>query len=322
MMTYFQYFSLLFFPSKNIYTFTGNGTSSSGARKADEVRGCYETGFSYFGARYYDSDLSGLFMSVDPMSDKYPNISPYIYCAWNPIRFADPDGNERIVVSGGEYDGERYKYNFIEPAITKLKELKAIAGSEPITWLVASAGYSESDMADFKRVANELGVGFQTINSADEFTNYLNSKDVESSGLSKARMSDQITSISVFGHGYSGSVEFAHGQANSDQFSWGTDKVKKLNENAFYNTKVDFYSCNSATDTETERSLGYVFSQRTKTIVTGYKGKSTYTQMNNGEGFGAKWNRFWNGFNTNGSVKLPQAGMGAVKVKFLPPKGK
>ena len=29
-----------------------------------------ETGYSYFGARYYDSDLSGLFLSVDPMADK------------------------------------------------------------------------------------------------------------------------------------------------------------------------------------------------------------------------------------------------------------
>ena len=38
-----------------------------------------ETGYSYFGARYYDSDLSGLFLSVDPMSDKYPSISPYAY---------------------------------------------------------------------------------------------------------------------------------------------------------------------------------------------------------------------------------------------------
>ena len=75
-------------------TFTGNGTSSSGARKADEVRGCYETGFSYFGARYYDSDLSGLFLSVDPMADKYPNISPYAYCAWNPVKLVDPYGKE------------------------------------------------------------------------------------------------------------------------------------------------------------------------------------------------------------------------------------
>ena len=52
-----------------------------------------ETGFSYFGARYYDSDLSGLFLSVDPMSDKYPSISPYAYCAWNPVKLVDPDGN-------------------------------------------------------------------------------------------------------------------------------------------------------------------------------------------------------------------------------------
>ena len=53
-----------------------------------------ETGYCYFGARYYDSDLSGLFLSVDPMSDKYPSISPYAYCAWNPVKLVDPDGRE------------------------------------------------------------------------------------------------------------------------------------------------------------------------------------------------------------------------------------
>ena len=53
-----------------------------------------ETGFSYFGARYYDSDLSGLFLSVDPMADKYPSISPYAYCAWSPVKLVDPDGEE------------------------------------------------------------------------------------------------------------------------------------------------------------------------------------------------------------------------------------
>jgi len=31
--------------------------------------------------------------SVDPMSDKYPSISPYAYCAWNPVKLVDPDGN-------------------------------------------------------------------------------------------------------------------------------------------------------------------------------------------------------------------------------------
>ena len=53
-----------------------------------------ETGFSYFGARYYDSDILTGWLSVDPMADKYPNISPYAYCGWNPVKLVDPDGEE------------------------------------------------------------------------------------------------------------------------------------------------------------------------------------------------------------------------------------
>jgi len=52
-----------------------------------------ETQYSYFGARYYDSDLS-VWLSVDPLSDKYPNLSPYAYCANNPVIIVDPDGND------------------------------------------------------------------------------------------------------------------------------------------------------------------------------------------------------------------------------------
>ena len=33
-------------------------------------------------------------LSVDPMTDKYPNISPYAYCAWNPVMLIDPDGRD------------------------------------------------------------------------------------------------------------------------------------------------------------------------------------------------------------------------------------
>jgi len=50
-----------------------------------------ETGFSYFGSRYYSSDLS-IWLSVDPMSDKYPSLSPYVYCADNPVKLVDPNG--------------------------------------------------------------------------------------------------------------------------------------------------------------------------------------------------------------------------------------
>ena len=50
-----------------------------------------ETGLSYFGSRYYSSDLS-IWLSVDPMAAKYPSLSPYVYCADNPVKLTDPDG--------------------------------------------------------------------------------------------------------------------------------------------------------------------------------------------------------------------------------------
>lgn len=55
-----------------------------------------ETGYGYFGARYMDHELMTMWLSVDPLSDKYPGISPYSYCAWNPVKLVDPDGNEAM----------------------------------------------------------------------------------------------------------------------------------------------------------------------------------------------------------------------------------
>jgi RHS repeat-associated protein len=51
-----------------------------------------ETGYYYHGARFNSSDLGWL--SVDPMSDKYPSLTPYNYCAWNPVKLVDPEGME------------------------------------------------------------------------------------------------------------------------------------------------------------------------------------------------------------------------------------
>ena len=73
----------------NQHPFNGCFASSSTGKEKDS-----ETGYYAFGARYYDCDLSGIFLSVDPMSDKYPSLSPYSYCAWNPVKLVDPDGEE------------------------------------------------------------------------------------------------------------------------------------------------------------------------------------------------------------------------------------
>ncbi|MFV0530086.1 MAG: RHS repeat-associated core domain-containing protein [Flavobacteriales bacterium] len=58
------------------------------AKELDE-----ETGLYYYGARYYEPRIS-LWLSVDPLAEKYPNVSPYAYVVNNPIIYTDPDGNQ------------------------------------------------------------------------------------------------------------------------------------------------------------------------------------------------------------------------------------
>ena len=52
-----------------------------------------------FSARMYDPAL-GRFLSVDPMAEGYRHLSPYAYCAGNPVVYADKDGQVigRVVV--------------------------------------------------------------------------------------------------------------------------------------------------------------------------------------------------------------------------------
>ena len=41
---------------------------------------------------YYYTDRLSIWLSVDPLSDKYPHLSPYAYCADNPVKYIDPTG--------------------------------------------------------------------------------------------------------------------------------------------------------------------------------------------------------------------------------------
>jgi RHS repeat-associated protein len=77
-----------------MYEYTAQSTSGSfdspyrfNGKELDK-----ETGYGYYGARYYQSKLS-MWLSVDPLAHKYPNMSPYAFTGNNPVMLVDPDGN-------------------------------------------------------------------------------------------------------------------------------------------------------------------------------------------------------------------------------------
>ena len=60
-----------------------------------------------YGARHYDP-ARGKFPTMDPLCEKYNNISPYAYCGGNPVNAVDVDGNLIVFINGWNY-GNRGK---------------------------------------------------------------------------------------------------------------------------------------------------------------------------------------------------------------------
>ena len=46
-----------------------------------------------FGARHYTTTLPR-WLTMDPLAEKYYGVSPYVYCAGNPVVLVDPNGME------------------------------------------------------------------------------------------------------------------------------------------------------------------------------------------------------------------------------------
>ena len=106
-------------------------------------------------------------LSVDPLSDKYPGISPYAYAAWNPVKFVDPDGRSTKVVRndddtytvfGGDLnDGDLHIYEY-----TKDKDGNLIKGNS-IGVSTSTTSFYDSDTKQWGGVINpqdESGTAF------------------------------------------------------------------------------------------------------------------------------------------------------------------
>ena len=82
---------------------TGGGTQpyKYNGKELDRMHGLDWYDYS---ARYYDAVL-GRWMCVDPLAEKYFNVSGYIYCIDNPIKLNDVDGKAPIYSNRGVFLG-------------------------------------------------------------------------------------------------------------------------------------------------------------------------------------------------------------------------
>ena len=81
------------------------------AKELDE-----ETGLYYYGARYLDPTHAA-WLSVDPLFEKYVGMTPYNYCAGNPVGLVDPDGTT-LTTAAKDMAGEMIRY-----AVDKICEI-------------------------------------------------------------------------------------------------------------------------------------------------------------------------------------------------------
>ena len=190
----------------------------NGKEKSDEING---SGVDYvYGERIYNSRIV-LWLSIDRKTSKFPFESPYTYVSNNPLIHIDPDGEEKVVVTGGADLHNKNRLNFAMASQTQLKNYlnerkktnDKFKQNEQVTWLMLDKDYSPKEKKGFEQWSKNKGVTLVYVKSADQVTNYLNSKSVNKPDVGAERCSDGITTLSFFSHGTPSAI--ALGYANT-----------------------------------------------------------------------------------------------------------
>ena len=218
-----------------------------------------ETGYGYFGARYMDHELMTMWLSVDPLADKYPSLNPYNYCAWNPVRIVDPDGREigDYYSKNGKWlgtDGKNDNVAYIASSVTydahgrvvtaKNKEKLPISNSELLdraTWVCGESGGSGEYITDRTQNAGDAS-SVSNARVVDYYAYAINNASLNDGGFYKAaksrmgRMIDGVYTKTFEGYfngtglgGNTNSKDFAHAR-HSD--------MKKLNQDTRFTNSI------------------------------------------------------------------------------------
>jgi hypothetical protein len=184
-------------------------------------------------------DINNLqkWLSVDPMSDKYPSMSPYNYCANNPVILVDPDGryfitaedNDKVALYKLEIASNKSIYQ------SKIDDLKKNGGSQ-------------EEINNFTTLLKEVEGAEVELNQLIESTTgytFTNNYDAEAEGQFYVEQRDGNT-VGVINLSSNTSGVFAHELKHAFQFD--NKEVSYLSDGKTIGTLSGFYTEREAYD--------------------------------------------------------------------------
>jgi RHS repeat-associated protein len=180
--------------------------------------------FYDYGARNYDPAI-GRWMNIDPLAEKFSNISSYVYTANSPVLYLDPDGKDIYLYYATKGNSKEDDAMFWQSALTKAQDF------------LSSDKYTGNDIFRIARVDDLASIE----TDAESFI----SKNSEKFGKTKE--------FGVWSHaGFDGPVGTAETSRNklsmvdSKQMSlkgWGS-----IDFNWAKDARAYFYGCNTGVD--------------------------------------------------------------------------
>lgn len=186
-----------------------------------------------YGARHFDAAIAS-WPTMDPLAEKYYNLSPYNYCGNNPINSIDPYGEDIYMLfytTGNERGDEMFK----AAAYTRGYDIAGSDGFDSSKDLVVLCGIS--DLNDIGKYVNDI-VG----NYSDQY-----GATAEFSIWSHASLDGPVGTMPTSGYGLS---------SNGDEiYQMSVEGWRNINFNWNSNASANFFGCRTGVASEDRESF-------------------------------------------------------------------